>query len=88
MALDAADLAQISTLLAATEERLRSEIRTGDAETRRHMGVLIEDVSGRVQLVAEAVQMLDQKVDRLHADHERRLRRLESPRPPRSRGRS
>lgn len=37
-------------------------------DTRRHLGVLIENLDGKIQLVAEGVIAVDQKIDRVHAE--------------------
>ncbi|MBI2553477.1 MAG: hypothetical protein HYV92_03435 [Candidatus Rokubacteria bacterium] len=44
----------------ATDARLQ--------DTRRHLGVLIENLDGKIQLVAEGVIAVDQKIDRVHAE--------------------
>ena len=44
---------------------LRAEMAAGDAETRRHFDVVAEHLMGKIQLVAEGVIGVDQKVDRL-----------------------
>ena len=41
----------------ATDERLE--------DTRRHLGILIENLDGKIQLVAEGVINVDQKIDRV-----------------------
>ena len=41
----------------ATDERLE--------DTRRHLGILIENLEGKIQLVAEGVINVDQKIDRV-----------------------
>ncbi len=48
-----------------TRRVLRQEIRTGDEESRRHMGVLAESLVSQIQLVAEGVVALSERVDRL-----------------------
>lgn len=37
-------------------------------DVRRHLGVLIENLDGKIQLVAEGVIAVDQKIDRVHAE--------------------
>ena len=34
-------------------------------DTRRHLGILIENLDGKIQLVAEGVINMDQKIDRV-----------------------
>ena len=51
---------------------LRAEMRVGDAETRRHFDVVAEDLKSRIQLVAEGVLLVDEKLERFRAEvHER-----------------
>ena len=64
---------------------LRAEIGAGDAETRRHFDVVAEHLMGKIQLVAEGVIGVDQKVDRLSEEMragfqtvDRRIRHLEA----------
>jgi chorismate-pyruvate lyase len=56
-------------------DQLRSDlgrkIESSSVETRRHFDVVTEHVMSRVQLVAEGVAMVDQKVDRLRDEMER-----------------
>lgn len=59
--------------MSAMEERLRREIAAGDAETRRHMGVLTEGLRHDVQVVAEGVVMANEAIERLRGDVRREL---------------
>lgn len=75
---------ELRSEIAASKAELREEISRSAAETRRHFDVVMERVVSRVQLVAEGVAMVDQKVDRLRGDMvegfervDRRLLRLE-----------
>ena len=43
----------------------RHEITASAAETRRHFDVVAEQLMGKLQLVAEGIIAVDQKVDRL-----------------------
>ena len=53
-------------------EELRTEVRAGDVETRRHFDVIAEDLKSRIQLVAEGVLLVDEKLERFRAEvHER-----------------
>ena len=53
-------------------EELRTEMRAGDVETRRHFDVIAEDLKSRIQLVAEGVLLVDEKLERFRAEvHER-----------------
>lgn len=56
---------------------LREEIARSAAETRRHFDVVMEHVMSRVQLVAEGVAMVDQKVDRLRDEMEQRFEQVD-----------
>src|SRR2546430_1313994 len=50
----------------------RAEMRVGDAETRRHFDLVAEDLKSRIQLVAERVLLVDEKLERFRAEvHER-----------------
>jgi hypothetical protein len=51
-----------------TRRVLRDEIHTGDEESRRHMGVLTKSLMSPIQLVAEGVVALGERVDRLQTD--------------------
>ena len=57
--------AEIAASAAETRSTLRAEMAAGDAETRRHFDVVAEHLMGKIQLVAEGVIGVDQKVDRL-----------------------
>jgi len=59
---------EIAASAAETRSRLRAEIAAGDAETRRHFDVVAEHLTGKIQLDAEGVIGVDQKVDRLTAE--------------------
>jgi hypothetical protein len=62
-------------------DRLRTDlerkIETSASETRRHFDVVAERFMSKLQLVAEGVTMVDEKVDRLRADMEQRFDRVE-----------
>ena len=62
-------------------DRLRTDlerkIETSAVETRRHFDVVAEHFMSRIQLVAEGVAMVDEKVDRLRADMEQRFDQVE-----------
>ncbi len=49
-------------------EGLHQEILAGDAETRRHFHVIAESLVSKIELVAEGLSGLDQKVERLRGD--------------------
>ncbi|HEY7653713.1 MAG TPA: hypothetical protein VIG07_12915 [Methylomirabilota bacterium] len=63
--------------IAATRVDLREEIARSAAETRRHFDVVVEHFTSKLQLVAEGVAMVDDKVDRLRGDMEQRFDQVE-----------
>lgn len=77
----AADLDRLRSDLEEKIERgsvdLRQEIVRSAAETRRHFDVVIEHVLSRVQLVAESVAMVGEKVDRLRGEMEQRFEQVD-----------
>lgn len=62
-------------------DRLRSDLEqkidSSAAETRRHFDVALEHFMSKVQLVAEGVAMVDQKVDRLGGEMEQRFEQVD-----------
>lgn len=62
-------------------DRLRTDlerkIESSASETRRHFDVVAEHFMSKLQLVAEGVTMVDEKVDRLRADMEQRFDQVE-----------
>jgi hypothetical protein len=63
--------------LEATRVDLREAIARSAAETRRHFDVVVEHFTSKLQLVAEGVAMVDEKVDRLRTDMELRFDQVE-----------
>jgi chaperonin cofactor prefoldin len=64
--------AEMDRRLDELRAELRAEMRVGDAETRRHFDVVAEDLKSRIQLVAEGVLLVDEKLERFRAEvHER-----------------
>ena len=60
---------QVGQRLEAIDRRLdqmptKDEMRTQQAETRRHFDVVAEGLRSQVQLVAEGVSAVDQRLDR------------------------
>jgi hypothetical protein len=51
------------------------EART--TETRRHFDVVAEDMRSKVELVAEGLVALDQKVERFHAETQEQFHRVD-----------
>lgn len=68
---------KIEVSSAEVRRDLREEIGRSAAETRRHFDVVAEHFISKLQLVAEGVAMVDQKVDRLRADMEQRFDQVE-----------
>jgi len=71
---DAVDrrFAEMDRRLDELRAEMRAEMRVGDAETRRHFDVVAEDLKSRIQLVAEGVLLVDEKLERFRAEvHER-----------------
>ncbi|MGH7385776.1 MAG: biotin-dependent carboxyltransferase family protein, partial [Candidatus Rokuibacteriota bacterium] len=66
---------------AADLDRLRSDleqkIEGSAAETRRHFDVVVEHVMSSLQLVAEGVAMVDQKMDRFRSEMEQRFEQVD-----------
>ncbi len=58
-------------------EDLERRIDLSAAETRRHFDVVAEHFMSRLQIVADGVVMVDQKVDRLRAEMEQRFDQVE-----------
>lgn len=56
---------------------LERKIETSAVETRRHFDVVAEHFMSKLQLVAEGVAMVDQKVDRLRSGMEQRFDQVE-----------
>ena len=63
--------------LISLREALRTEIASGQAETRRHFDVVAEGLMGRIQLVGEGVIGVDQKVDRLATEMQAEFQRVD-----------
>lgn len=63
--------------LMAHAERLNQETRQDLTQQIRETRVLVEDLRQDLKAVAEGVLTLNDKVDRLMADHEARIARLE-----------
>ena len=79
---------QILPTLATKEEvqEVRNEVRNEGKRTRRHFDVVAESLRQDIRFIAEGQAASSAKLDGLrldmekaHADHERRLRRLEAP---------
>ena len=58
-------------------ERLNAETRAHAEDLHTQSRILIENVHRDVRVVAEGVQSVNEKLDRIAEDHERRIRRLE-----------
>lgn len=64
---------------------LRGEMVAEHAETRRHFDITVERWETRFDLLAESVQMVDQKLDRNVADIREEIATIKFTRPPRTR---
>ena len=60
--------------------KMRAEMKAGHETTRRHFEVWAEKMNDSVKIVAEATAHQTVSID----DHEKRLKRLERPRPRRT----
>lgn len=58
----------VDTRMRDVEMRLRSRIDAAEAEIRRHFGVLADDLRSQVQVVAEGVVGLDEKMERFRGE--------------------
>ena len=56
---------------------VRGDIAASAAETRRHFDVVAEQLMGKIQLVAEGVIAVDQKVDRLGSEMRTKFQRVD-----------
>lgn len=59
--------------------RLDARITESAAETRRHFDVIAEGLMGQIQLVAEGVLNVDQKLDRFRAEVADEFRQVDRP---------
>ena len=57
----AASAASVTDQSVAREDRLRSDI---SAETARHIGIMVEELVSKIELVAEGVRTVDGRLDR------------------------
>ena len=71
--------------LSATEARLRQQIADSQAETRRHAGVIAEELTSKIDLVIEGVKGVDERLERFRGEvhgefqqADRRFLRLEA----------
>ena len=69
--------ARIRAEIVELSTEVRAEIRAGDAETRRHAGVLTEGLRSDFRIATEGIDALNQKFDALHGDHENTRRRVD-----------
>lgn len=68
IAASAADLrAEIVASAEETRRYVDASVAASAEETRRHFGVVAESLMSKIQLVAEGVVLVNQKVDRLAA---------------------
>jgi len=79
------EMGEITTTLrgeiAEAVSTLRGEMAAEHAETRRHFDVTVERWESRFDLLAETVQIVDQKVDRQGAEIRQEIALLKFPQP-------
>lgn len=68
--MDAESLAQIREIVTGATQALRQEFQDGLAETKRHTGILVEDLHHKLDLVVEGQQFLRQQVQDVHSEIE------------------
>lgn len=66
--MDAESQAQIRQIVTEASQALRQEIHEGLAETKRHTGVLVEDLHHKLSLVIEGQQGLQQQIQDVHSE--------------------
>ena len=71
--------------ISAAVSTLRGEMAAAHAETRRHFDITVEHWETRFDLLSEAVQMVDQKVDRQGAELREEIALISVPRRARAR---
>ena len=57
---------RLSDRIALLDRSIRSELRQGFAETRRHAEILFESLRDDIRMVAEGVAARSAKIDRRH----------------------
>lgn len=68
--MDAESQAQIRQIVTEATQALRHEIQEGLAETKRHTGVLVEDLHHKLDLMIEGQQVLHQQVQDVRSEIE------------------
>ncbi len=66
--MDTESLAQIRQIINESSHVLREEIQENLAETRRHTGVLVEDLHHKLDLVVEGQQFIRQQIQDVHSE--------------------
>jgi len=69
--MDNESLAQIQQIINDSSQVLREEIQENLAETRRHAGILVEDLHHKLDLVVEGQQFIRQQIQDVHSELER-----------------
>jgi len=64
-------VAQIRQIVSESSQELRGEIQGSIEATRRHTGVLVEDLQHKLDLVVEGQEFIRQQVRNVHTDLER-----------------
>jgi hypothetical protein len=73
----ASSAAETRAYVDASAAETRAYVDNSAAQTRRELGVLIEDLGGTIQVVAEGVVGLNQKFDAFIGDQDRLRRRVD-----------
>jgi hypothetical protein len=67
--MNSAEVEEVKRHFDATADGFRSEV----ADVKRHFNVVAERLEGRIQLIAEGLASLDERVERRFTDLERRM---------------
>jgi hypothetical protein len=65
---DAESQAQIRQIVGEATQTLRQEFQAGLTETKRHTGVLVEDLHHKLNLVIEGQQGLHQRIQDVRSE--------------------
>ncbi len=68
---------EIQGSAAEVRRELREEIHASAEETRRHFDIVSEGMLSKVQLVAEGLVALDEKVERFHDEIRREFKKVD-----------
>ncbi len=68
---------EIHASAAEVRRELREDIHASAAETRRHFDVVAEGMLSKVQLVAEGLVAVDEKIERFHDEVRREFKKVD-----------